>query len=221
MRWLEDEHFKHWIRKNRNPVAICNCCSKDINVANMRKAALMSHMKGKKHVERSPLPSVLNHWCHQHLLQHLLQNLEPGNILECSNEGGQQKAINKLFIHAPTLEAEMRWVFSRVYSKYSMNSSPNSGKSFKAMFPDIEIAKLLQCGQSKVSYEAIFGLAPYFWNALLSTISNVPYYTPWFDGTLNLIFSKGQMDLLVWFWDDKADMVRNCYYGFSMVDDGL
>ena len=61
MRWLEDEHFKHWIRKNRNLVAICNCCSKDINVANMRKAALMSHMKGKKHVERSPLPSVLNH----------------------------------------------------------------------------------------------------------------------------------------------------------------
>ena len=52
-RWLEDERFKHWIRKNVT-VAICNSCFKDVSVANMEEATLTSHMKDKKHVERSP-----------------------------------------------------------------------------------------------------------------------------------------------------------------------
>ena len=39
--------------KNDN-VAICNYYSKDVSVANMEEVALMSYMKGKKHVERSP-----------------------------------------------------------------------------------------------------------------------------------------------------------------------
>ena len=29
-------------------------CSKDVSVANMEEAALTSHMKGKKHIEKSP-----------------------------------------------------------------------------------------------------------------------------------------------------------------------
>ena len=53
-RWLKDERFKHWIRKKNENVAICNYCSKDISVANMEEAALMSHVKGKNNIERSP-----------------------------------------------------------------------------------------------------------------------------------------------------------------------
>ena len=32
----------------------CKYCSKDLSVANMEEADLTSHMKGEKHVERSP-----------------------------------------------------------------------------------------------------------------------------------------------------------------------
>ena len=35
-------------------VAIRNYCSKDLSVASMEEAALTSHIKGKKHLERSP-----------------------------------------------------------------------------------------------------------------------------------------------------------------------
>ena len=35
-------------------VAICNYYSKNVSVANMEEAALTSHMKDKKHLERSP-----------------------------------------------------------------------------------------------------------------------------------------------------------------------
>ena len=50
---LEHEWFKHWIREKWH-VAICSYCSKDVSVANMEEAVLMSHIKGKKHIERSP-----------------------------------------------------------------------------------------------------------------------------------------------------------------------
>ena len=55
-RWLQDEWFKHRIRFKHwiQTVAICNYFSKGVSVANMEKAALTSHMKGKKHIERSP-----------------------------------------------------------------------------------------------------------------------------------------------------------------------
>ena len=41
------------LRKN-DIVAICSYISKDFSVDNMEEAALTSHMKGKKHLERSP-----------------------------------------------------------------------------------------------------------------------------------------------------------------------
>ena len=53
-RWLEDERVNQWIRKKNDIVAICDYCSKDVSVANMEEAALKSHMKCKKHMERSP-----------------------------------------------------------------------------------------------------------------------------------------------------------------------
>ena len=133
------------------------------------------------------------------------------DVSDCSNEAGQQKPIDKMLINASTLEAEIRWVLNIIYSKYSMNSSTDSGKLFSAMFPDSDIAKSFQCGRTKAGYVATYGLAPYFQNELLSTLSTVPYYTVSFDESLNPIFQKGQMDLLARFWDDKADMVRTRY----------
>ena len=52
-RWLENERFKHWIRKKNDTVAICSYCCKDVSVPIMEEAALISHMKGKKCGERS------------------------------------------------------------------------------------------------------------------------------------------------------------------------
>ena len=41
-------------RKKNDTVVTYNYCSKDVSVANMEEATSTSHMKGKKHVERSP-----------------------------------------------------------------------------------------------------------------------------------------------------------------------
>ena len=41
-------------QEKNDTVAICNYCSKDVSVANMKEAALTSHIKSKKRVEMSP-----------------------------------------------------------------------------------------------------------------------------------------------------------------------
>ena len=49
-RWLEDEPFKYWVRKKmallQHAIIAVNYCNY-ISVANMEKAFLTSHMKGK------------------------------------------------------------------------------------------------------------------------------------------------------------------------------
>ena len=55
-RWLEDERFKHWISKK---MALLQYAIIDVSVANTEEAALTSHMKGKKHVERSPFDQCI------------------------------------------------------------------------------------------------------------------------------------------------------------------
>ena len=93
-------------------VAICNCCSKDVSVANMGEAALTSHMKDKKHVERSPPDQ-----CIESLMPPTSSPIpapEPGNVLESSNDAGQQKPIDKMLVHASTLEAEIQWVLTGI-----------------------------------------------------------------------------------------------------------
>ena len=48
-RWLEDEWFKHWIRKK-----MTLNCNMQLLFADIEEAALTLHMKCQKHVERSP-----------------------------------------------------------------------------------------------------------------------------------------------------------------------
>ena len=48
-RWLEDEWFKHWIRKK-----MTLNYNMQLLFADMEEAVLTSHMKCQKHVERSP-----------------------------------------------------------------------------------------------------------------------------------------------------------------------
>ena len=51
--WLEDEWFKHWIRKKMTLSQYAIIVLK-MSVLPILKTALMSHMKGKKHIGRSP-----------------------------------------------------------------------------------------------------------------------------------------------------------------------
>ena len=83
------------------------------------------------------------------------------------------------------------------------NSSTDSGELLGVMFSDSDIAKSFKCGPANASYLPYFGLAPYFRDILHTKIKNVLYYTISFDESLNESLQKGQMDLLIRFWDEE------------------
>ena len=206
-KWGHDDRFKLWVRKKDDATAKCNYCFKEINVSNMGEAALTSHMKSKKHLQRTPSQQNLKSF----ISPPTSPSPTPETCSEVESQSSKSKTIDQMFIGSSTLEAEIRWVLNTVYSKHSMNSSSNSGELFRKMFPDSDIAKSFQCGRTKAGYVATYGLAPYFRSELLSILSNVPYYTVSFDESLNQIFQKGQMDLLVRFWDERYDIVSTRY----------
>ena len=70
---------------------------------------------------------------------------------------------------------------------------------FSAMFPDSDIVKRLQCGCTKVAYVAHFGLTPYFHELMLLDSS---YISLSFDEFSNSSVQKGQMDIIIRFWED-------------------
>ena len=54
-KWLSDPRFESWLQAypSSNGKARCKCCRKNIDIASMGEAALVSHMKGKRHVDLS------------------------------------------------------------------------------------------------------------------------------------------------------------------------
>ena len=123
------------------------------------ETALKSHMNGKKRKERSPSNSTA------------CVSFPPSKSQSDSSEKESctknQGALDTLLTICSTIQAEIRWILNIVCSKYSMSSSSDSGHLFASMFPDSNIAKSFQCGRTKASYVAHFGLVPFFHEQLL------------------------------------------------------
>ena len=75
----------------------------------------------------------------------------------------------------------------------------------------------LSYGFPKTSYVTTYGLAPYFHSLLLQKISSSPHQVVSFDESLNNSIQKGQMDLLIHYWDNDADRVYTCYMGSEFM----
>ena len=85
------------------------------------------------------------------------------------------------------------------------------------MFEDSKIAKSFSRGSTKISYNIVFGLAPFVKNLLLESVDKVKYYSLSFDESYNRIMKKGQVDMLVRFWDSDKDCVQTRYLDSSLL----
>ena len=52
---------------------------------------------------------------------------------------------------------------------------------FKAMIPDSNIAQVMSCGQTKLSYLITFGIVPYFKQLLVENLKKAPCFAVLFD----------------------------------------
>ena len=85
------------------------------------------------------------------------------------------------------------------------------------MFKDSEIAKKFTCGNTKCSFVINSGISPYFRNLLENALNLAPFYIACFDESHNDVLEKGQMDMLLRFWNEDTKMVATRYYNSEFL----
>ena len=78
-------------------------------------------------------------------------------------------------IKTATVKAEIIWSFEFLMSSRSFTSCANKSSLYVVMFEDSKIAKCFCQGSTKISYNVVFGLAPYVKNILLESVDKVKY----------------------------------------------
>ena len=76
------------------------------------------------------------------------------------------------------------------------------------MFLDSEIARKFQMKKDKLSYSITYGLGPYFQNQLADQVRKCELFAVSFVKSLNKFSQKGQMDVIVRFWEKNQVATR-------------
>ena len=119
--------------------------------------------------------------------------------------------MNSYILNEAVTDAEIFWIIEVVLKKYSLNSFDGKKELFQAMFKDSEIAKTFTCGSTKCSYVINFAIEPYFRNLPENTLNLAPFYVACLDESHNNVLKKGQMDVLLRFWNEDTNMVAKRY----------
>ena len=81
-------------------------------------------------------------------------------------------------------------------SHFSFNCCANKSDVFAVMFEDSKITKSFSQGSTKISSDIVFGR---------ESVDKVKYCSVSLDEPYSRIMKKGQMDILVRFWDSDKD----------------
>ncbi|GFO10721.1 peptidase m20 domain-containing protein 2 [Plakobranchus ocellatus] len=213
--WLQDPCFSGWLkRSSSNSEAHCSICKKNFDFKSMGRSALVSHMKGKKHLS---LVSASNKSDKTSLLNFV-----------CKNKGSSQSQIptsssvvpspsNSLdnFISDSTvLLSEIWWCLRTAMNNHFTSSNADIDFYLKQMFPDVPIIQKFSCGYTKSSYMMSFGIAPYLRNVLVEQMRDEPF-SLMFDESLNKSLTQKQLDIHVRFW--CGDVVESRYFDSKML----
>ena len=170
---------------------------KEFSVLGQGIKALEVHAEGKGRQEKRK--QIDN----QSKLTFVAKNSE--ETLEETVRPKQQEKSDTMMIKTATLKAEIIWSLEVLMSNYLFKSCANKSDLFAVMFEDSQIAQSFSLGSTKRFYNITFGLAPCVKNLLLESVDEVKYYSLSFDESYNKIMKKGQMDLLIRFWDSAKN----------------
>ena len=129
---------------------------------------------------------------------------------------GQSTMTN--FVRADDVtKAEVLWSLKCTMSHFSRNSSRDLKDLFQLMFPDSPIARKMSLGSTKLAYTITYGLAPYFHNQLLRDVVKSQKIVVCFDEAFNRVSQRGQMDIIVRFWNDDIHCVSSRYFSSAFM----
>ena len=96
-------------------------------------------------------------------------------------------------------------------NSYSYRSCVGKEQLFTSTFLDSSIAQKFQLCKTKASYVICYELAPFFMLNLLDIVKQTPYIVLSFDESYNNVMKRGQMDVIVRFWDSNVNKVSTRY----------
>lgn len=239
--WFQDPELSIWVKKASDPYsARCRFCpSALISLSSMGRQALISHMKGKKHLKAAAMAKSPNLGAFFRMEPQPSTSTKasiPGTSTEkmlvspetTSNTLSMRPEPSPVTVESPQLplgkhgikrflfnqqvtKAEIIWCIQSVMTHLSFRSASSAVKAMKAMFTDSDIAQKMELQRTKVGYLIGFGLAPYFKNELVNTISQTNCFVICFDESLNKVSQSQQMDILLKFWDHSKEEVSTRY----------
>lgn len=240
-RWLDPidfPDFAGWLTSadKDSKSAHCKFCRKTFSLSNMGVGAIKCHAKGREHsnIAKNRSLGALSDFFKKTCATsgsstdpsptsvQVHQNSSSDPVLVNQNSSSSPVVVDEVlhknkpfFTRDDTLKAEILWAMCVVEKKLSLNSCKNISKIFKKMFPDSSIAEQFQMGKDKVSYIIHYGLSHYFHRELHDTLQNCNDLTICFDESLNKVAQKGQMDLVVRFWNENKVSTR--YFGSAFM----
>lgn len=223
--WTKDPLFKDWLRcgSENKFEAFCICCRKSIDCKTMGRSALVSHMKGKKHMAlasvkadsdmtgmmkfltKSPSTSTSNSGS---------QNMSDANDQPLTSKSACASSMKGFISKNDTLTAEIWWCLRTALKNHSASSNKDIDFYLKKMFPSDPLVQNFSCGETKTTYMMVFGIAPYLKSVLIEQVAGAPY-SLMFDESLNKSLSRKQLDIHVRFWCDG--IVQSRYLDSKML----
>ena len=222
----------------------CKLCLSTFNLSNMGRQALISHMKTKKHLKQSAAVSMSSRISsgvaksssvvdcssatsssasHQDVgtpstsssVTDMSGSVDSQSTIVSSKPSN--KTVNTYMLSDEITKAEILWALKTISCHFSYRSAIDSSKLFVAMFPDSNIASKFSMGKTKLAYTVTHGLAPFFHQKLLNAINVSDAYVICFDEALNQVVQRGQMDIVVRFWDTRVNEVSSCYFNSAFM----
>ena len=220
--WLELDEFKPWLEKGINTrTARCSVCRQSFDVSNMGKSAVVSHAKGKKHLEKINSKNSMSTLFFKNSgeLKKVIVTTPPAEAA-CTNSHkscSQTNNLTSLLLKSTVTKAEILWCLKTVLSHSSFRSCENISKLFSVMFSDSDIAKSFSLGKTKCAYFINFGIAPYFRDLLLKELKSSKYIVVSYDESLNAFLEEEQMDILVRFFNETTKLVETRYFDSTFL----
>ena len=220
-----------WVRecKTDRYRAICGLCNKSLDLSKMGESALKSHMAGEKHKSnqslagKSTLSTMFTVNRKPACEKVAIPGIPPPAIASTSTASatttaGASTADPMTMVDYTAgnhvLKAEVLWTLKTITDHSSYRSNDNVGQIFRTMFPDSQVASRFSCGERKTSYLCMFGIAPFFLEAMKGQIKGP--YTILFDESLNKKCQTKQMDVHVRYWTEEQKVVTR-YFGSQFL----
>jgi len=126
---------------------------------------------------------------------------------------GQQSvgAMRHFFVKDEVTRAEIIWALHGVMSHSSDRANSSATDLFHVMFPDSNIATQFKMKKDKNSYVVTYGLCSFFQEQLISDVRKSACFAVSFDESLNTVAQRGQMDIVIRFWNAATNEVSTRY----------